>query len=167
MRVMKWTNFLLLCVLSISGFSQDFQQEINDQVWKPFISTFNSYDANGFLAVHAKDVVRSPLDAKMILSYDEYLQNQLEGNKRGQEIGNTRALDLRFTERIANAATAIDIGIFKVTVNRKDGSTQSFYGRFHVVLRKENGRWKILVDMDSSEGRSIDETDYVAAKAME
>jgi ketosteroid isomerase-like protein len=76
-------------------------------------------------------------------------------------------LDLRFTERIANAATAIDIGIFKVTVNRKDGSTQSFYGRFHVVLRKENGVWKILVDMDSSEGRSIDEADYIAAKAME
>jgi ketosteroid isomerase-like protein len=164
---MKWTYFFLLCVLSISGFSQDFQKEINDQVWKPFILSFNNYDANGFLAVHTKDVVRSPLDAKMILTYDEYLQNQLEGNKRGQESGNTRALDLRFTERIANAATAIDIGIFKVTVNRKDGSTQSFYGRFHVVLRKENGVWKILVDMDSSEGRSIDEADYIAAKAME
>lgn len=164
---MKWTYFFLLCVLGFSGSSQDFQKEINVQVWKPFISSFNNYDANGFLAVHTKDVVRSPLDAKMILTYDEYLQNQLEGNKRGKENGNTRTLDLRFTERIANAATAIDIGIFKVTVNRKDGSTQSFYGRFHVVLRKENGVWKILVDMDSSEGRSIDEADYIAAKAME
>jgi hypothetical protein len=78
---MKWTYFFLLCVLSISGFSQDFQKEINDQVWKPFILSFNNYDANGFLAVHTKDVVRSPLDAKMILTYDEYLQNQLEGRK--------------------------------------------------------------------------------------
>jgi ketosteroid isomerase-like protein len=164
---MKWIYFFLLCVLSSSGFSQDFQKEINDQVWKSFISSFNNYDANGFLTVHTKDVVRSPLDAKKILTYDEYLQNQLEGNKRGKESGNTRALGLRFTERIANAATAIDIGIFKVTVSRKNGSTQSFYGRFHVVLRKENGVWKILVDMDSSEGRSIDEADYVAARAME
>lgn len=164
---MKWTIFLLFCTLSISGRSQNFQEEINQQVWKPFISSFNKYDATGFLAVHSKDVVRSPLDAKMILTYDEYLNNQQEGNKLGQESGNTRALGLRFTERIANATTAIDIGIFKVTVNRKDGSSQSFYGRFHVVLRKENGTWKILVDMDSSEGRSIDETDYAAARAME
>jgi ketosteroid isomerase-like protein len=50
---------------------------------------------------------------------------------------------------------------------KKQDETQSLYGRFHVVLRKENGVWKILVDKDSSEGRSIDETDYVAAKAME
>ena len=164
---MKRTFFPFLFVLSINGFSQNFKQEINEQVWKPFITSFNNYDANGFLAIHAKDVIRSPLDAKMILTYDEYLNNQLDGNKRSQESGNTRALDLRFTERIANAATAIDIGVFKVTVNRKDGNTQSFYGRFHVVLRKENGVWKILVDMDSSEGNSIDETDFIAASPME
>jgi hypothetical protein len=48
-----------------------------------------------------------------------------------------------------------------------DGVAKSFYGRFHAVLRKEEGVWKILVDTDSSENNSISEKDYLAARPME
>ena len=154
-------------IIYITAFSQNFQKEINDQVWKPFISTFNNFDANGFLAVHSKDVVRSSRDSKTLLNWSEYLKQQQEGNKRSKDNGITRTLDLRFTERIANASQAIDVGIYKTTVTNKDGKIQSFYGRFHVVLRKENGVWKILVDTDSSENQTIGEKDFSAATAME
>ena len=164
---MRVVLVLVLCILSTSGFSQDFQAEINNQVWKPFISSFNNFDANAFLALHSKDVVRSPLEAKTIFTWEEYLKNQQEGDKRSREKGNIRTLELRFTERIATSALAIDIGVFKVTLNQSDGKSQSFYGRFHVVLRKEKGTWKILVDMDSSEGRTIGEDDFTSANAME
>lgn len=157
----------MLSILSINAFSQNFQKEINDQVWRSFISTFNNFDADGFLALHSQEVIRSPRDSKVILNWDEYLAQQEKGDKRSTENGTTRTLDLRFTERIANSRLAMEVGIYKTTVTHKTGKVESFYGRFHVVMRKENGIWKILVDTDSSEGETISEKDFLAAEPME
>jgi ketosteroid isomerase-like protein len=158
---------LLLSTAHVYVFAQNYQQEINAQVWKPFIQTFNERDTKGFMAVHSKDVVRSSRDSKKVLNYDEYYKEQEQGDKRGLTSGTKRDLELRFTERIANSNQAIEVGIYKTSVTRKDGTTQSYYGRFHVVLRKENGVWRILVDTDSSENNSITEKDFLAASAME
>ena len=162
-------NILLISLLcSVANvFAQNHQQEINNQVWKPFIKTFNERDTKGFMAVHSKDVVRSSRDSKTILNYEEYYKEQEQGDKRGLTSGTKRDLELRFTERIANNNQAIEVGIYKTSVIRSNGATQSHYGKFHVVLRKENGTWKILVDTDSSENNSITEKDFLAAQAME
>ena len=155
----------VLCATQMS-YCQDYQKEINEQVWKPFIDTFNKLDAYGFIGVHSKDLVRSPRDSKKILNWEEYYNQQSEQMSRNKADGAKFSIELHFTERIANANQAIDVGIYKTTVTRKDGSVKSFYGRFHVVLRKENGIWKILVDTDSSEAGTIAEKDFVAAKPM-
>ena len=154
-------------LLAVPACAQDPQKEINDQVWKPFISSFNSFDTQEFMAVHSRDVVRSPRDAKILQSWDEYFKQQQAGDKRHKESGGSRSIELRFTERIANAKQAIDVGIYKTTSTGKDGKSASFYGRFHVVLRKEGSVWKILVDTDSSEGNTIREKDFLAARPLE
>lgn len=158
-------SIVLLCFY-LPGFAQDYQKEINDQVWKPFISTFSNLDAKGFLDVHSKDVVRSSRDARQILSWSEYLEQQDKTNKGMLADGLSMTLDLHFTERVTTPDRAIDVGIYKTTITDKAGKSQSYYGRFHVVLRKENGVWKILVDTDSSEGDTIDAEDFDAAKPM-
>jgi ketosteroid isomerase-like protein len=157
---------VMTTLLSASVCAQHLQQEINEQVWKPFITSFNSFDTEGFMAVHSRDVIRSPRDAKVLLSWDEYFKQQQAGDKKQKENGGTRLIELRFTERIANTKQAIDVGIYKTTVSNKEGKTMSFYGRFHVVLRKEGSDWKILVDTDSSEGNTIDEKDFMAASPL-
>ena len=86
---------------------------------------------------------------------------------KGKPQETKETLGLRFTERIANDNQAMEVGIYKVTITEKSGNIRTFYGRFHVALRKENGIWKILVDTDSSEGNSIDEQDYMQASPME
>jgi len=113
------------------------------------------------------DVVRSPRDGKMVLNWNEYFEQQKRGDDQGKASGNKRELGLRFTERIANDNQAMEVGIYKVTITEKIGNIRTFYGRFHVALRKENGIWKTLVDTDSSEGNSIDEQDYTQASPME
>ena len=152
-------------VVHVAG--QSIQQAINDQVWKPFISTYNNHDTDGFMAVHSKEVVRSPRDAKMVLNWNEYFQQQKRGDDQGKTSGSKRQLGLRFTERIGNDNQAMEVGIYKGTITDKTGNVRTFYGRFHVVLRKENGVWKILSDTDSSEGNTIDEEDYLQARPME
>jgi len=157
----------ILILFSTESFSQDYKKEINDQVWKPFIQTFNNFDAVGFLAVHSKDVVRASRDSKEIYNWDEYLKQQKAGDQRSIEHESKRTLELRFTERIANANQAIEVGIYKTTSINSKGESRSFYGRFHVVLRRENNVWKILIDTDSSEGNTIAEKDFLSAQSME
>lgn len=160
------TLTLSFCLMSFVLPAQDPQKEINEQVWKPFIENFNNRNAAGFLAVHSKDVVRSPRDSQTIFGWDAYLKQQSEGDKRGIEMKRQHTLELRFTERIAENDLAIDVGIYKTTSIDSKGQSRSFFGRFHVVLRKENNVWKILVDSDSSEGGTIGEKDFLAAKAF-
>jgi ketosteroid isomerase-like protein len=164
---MKRIIFFLFTGCIVNVFGQNIQQEINQQVWKPFIQTFNDHDTKAFMALHSKDVVRSPRDSKAIWNWEEYNQQQSKGDERGKSSNVKHQLELRFTERIANKNLAIDVGIYKTTVIRSDGIGQSYYGRFHVVLRKENGTWKILVDTDSTEGNTISEKDFLAAQPME
>ena len=163
----KYLTQAILILLSTDCLSQDRSKEINEQVWKPFIETFNNYKSDQFLALHSKDVIRSSRDSKELLNWDEYLKQQTYWDQQSIAKGSRRTLELRFTERIANGNQAIDIGIYKSTSINSKGESRSGYGRFHVVLRKESGIWKILVDTDSSEGNTITEKDFLAARPME
>jgi len=156
-----------LIFLFTHSFSQNYQNEINEQVWKPFIRAFNAYQADEFLAVHSKELVRSPRDSKTVFGWEQYLKEQKKWDQQANGRGEKRTLDLHFTERIANANQAIEVGVYRTTMTDNKGESRSFYGRFHVVLRKENGTWKILVDTDSSEGNTITEKDFLSAQPLE
>ncbi len=165
---MNKLGFLLVFVtIAFVGYSQDVQKQINDQVWKPFITTFNNYDTKGFMAVHSPDLVRAPRDSKTVLNFGQYKKQYEEGDKRSAQQKTKRIIELRFLERMANENQAFEVGIYKTTNINSQGESRSFYGKFHVVLRKENGTWKILVDSDSSEGGTISERDFAAAKPLE
>jgi ketosteroid isomerase-like protein len=163
---MKMLIICLCLTFTISVRAQTPQTEINKHVWEPFIASFNNHQAEAFMAVHSKDVVRSPRDGKIVWNWDEYKKSQAEGDKEDIKANRKRTLILRFTERIANNDLAIEVGVYKTSYLLPDGKTMDYYGRFHVVLRKENGNWKILVDTDSSENGTITEKDFQAAKPM-
>ncbi|RAV99351.1 YybH family protein [Pseudochryseolinea flava] len=162
----RWLLFFMSTTLATLANAQS-QQEITDQVWKPFIASFNSFDTDGFMKLHSRDVIRSSRDAKRILDWKQYDEEQRQGDLRSKKENRRRTLELRFTERLSNHNQAIDIGIYRTTSFNSKGESRAFYGKFHVVLRKENGVWKILVDTDSSENNTIGETDFNSAALME
>jgi ketosteroid isomerase-like protein len=163
---MKHLFIILFSIVSIASFSQNTQIEINEHVWRPFIKNFNEGNTVGFMAVHSKEVVRSPRDQKAIWNWEEYNRQQSLGDAEDKKENRKRTLELRFTERIANGDLAFDVGIYKTTYVFSDGKTQDYFGRFHVVLKKEKGIWKILVDTDSTESRTIGEKDFLAAAPL-
>lgn len=160
-------TLILLFIISTSAFAQNAQKEINDQVWKPFTKSFGEGNTDVFMGVHSKDLVRSARESQEILTWDQYKKQTAEGNQRRKGDKTKMDLVLRFTERINNNNQAIDVGIYRTSWTLADGKTGVDYGRFHVVLRKENGTWKILVDTDSNEGGTIGEAQFNAAKPME
>jgi ketosteroid isomerase-like protein len=131
--------------------SDSLQKQINEQVWKPFISTFNSGDNEGFKAVHSKDVIRVSQDSKQIFGYDQYFKKMPDSIKAKWNKWK-RNIELRFIQRIASNGKAFEVGYYKTkSTDTTNGVTRTGYGKFHVLLRKENNTWKILMDEDSND----------------
>jgi plasmid rolling circle replication initiator protein Rep len=168
MRSIIITIAALLYSLSAGAQADSLQKKINEQVWKPFIKSFNEHNTEGFMAVHSKDMTRVLQDSKTIYGYETYYRNMKNGeelSKKNERTKESRKIELRFTQRIAGNDRALDIGYYKVYVVRGNGDTGSYYGKFHVLLRKENGTWKILMDADANE--KTDETIFMSAAPME
>lgn len=164
---MKYYLATATILLASMAIAQSVRQSINEDVWRPFIESFNQHDSKSFMELHSRDLVRSSRDSRTVLDRDEYAAQMQRGDENEKQRKLTRRLELRFTERLASDDQAIEVGIYKTTYMFDDKPAKSFYGRFHVVLRREEGKWKILVDTDSSEGNTIDEQDFLAAQPME
>jgi hypothetical protein len=63
--------------LMLRGQDNKFTKEINEQVWRTFISSFGKGDEELFKSVHSKDVVRVIQDNGEIFGYDHYLKKYL------------------------------------------------------------------------------------------
>jgi ketosteroid isomerase-like protein len=158
---MKLPLLLAILLAPILAFTQNTNQKtINEQVWKPLIRNFNAGNTDGFMGVHSKDLVRVPRDAKSLSDFGQY-KKQIESSGKSK-----RTIELRFIERIATDTKASEVGIYKTTMVTPQGITKTFYGKFLVILRKENGTWKILVDTDSSEGGTVNEEAFLAAQPI-
>jgi len=165
MKRFLWANlFLFFCNLAFSQ-TDSLQKEINEQIWKPFIKAFNAGDNESFSAVHSKDVIRVIQDDNQLMGYAEYFKKIPDSLKA--KWGNWKKnIELRFIQRIASADKAFEVGYYKSsTTNIVTGEKRTGYGKFHVLLRKENGAWKILMDADAHE--KTDEAVFMTAKPME
>lgn len=129
-------------------------QQINEQVWIPFIQSFGNGDDETFRAVHSKDIIRVMQDDKEIIGYDKYFK-KVPDSVKAKWSDWKKSIELRFTQRITGDDKAFEVGYYKSTsTNVKTGEQRKGIGRFHVLLRKESGVWKILMDADTAEGAS-------------
>lgn len=156
---------LLLCCHFVFSQVDNLQKEINEQVWKPFIKAFNNGDDAAFSAVHSKDVTRVIQDDSKVMGYDQYFK-RIPDSIKAKWKDWKKNIELRFIQRIASNDKAFEVGYYKSTsTNIVTGEKRTGYGKFHVLLRKENGRWKILMDADAHE--KTDEAVFLTGKPME
>jgi len=163
---MKYTSilpFLIVFSLPVWSLAQEdvkkIQQEIDRQLWKPFAETYGNQDAEGFNALHTDDVIRS--GPSTLLIGEEYKERNREGFKKGKEMGIKRTISFTLESRQTRPELSYEVGYYKVTVVR-EGKEDHFYGRFHCVLKKIDGQWKVAQDWDTDKvlGNKIDEEDY-------
>ena len=75
-------------------------------------------------------------------------------------------IELRFIQHIADNGNAFEVGYYKTTsTDTATGEARTGYGKFHVLLRKENNIWKILMDEDANENTT--EAVFQTGKPME
>ncbi|MDO5970181.1 nuclear transport factor 2 family protein [Flavivirga aquimarina] len=150
----------LLLLISNKAISQNINdlKDINSQIWSNFSKAFETVDYQLFESLHSNDLVRvNGGDYKSIRNKEAYLEGYKE---RWKNSSLKQTISFRFFERIYKDGLASERGIYKFTINPGEKNQKSYYGKFHVILRKEEGHWKILVDYDSIENESINEASY-------
>jgi len=151
--------------------AQTIQSQIDNEVWKPFIKAIDNQNLEDYFSLHSKDIIRADGRMKKLFGWDDYKLEIINGwkdfnlFKEKNKIKNA-SFDLRFLARIANDNLAYEVGYFKSEVTTETGEIKKGFGKFHVVLRKEDGKWKILVDQDSIEEVKITEEDYLKAEPI-
>ena len=150
-------QLILLClsfliIQTASSQQSKWQQEIDDQVWKPFIEYFNNYRTREFIGLHDNDMIRVSIDGNRIYGIQFYEAMQKRGDSASIARKAQRRIEFKFYKRIASETDAFEIGLYKSTNINADGKTQVYYGKFWVLLKKVNGVWKIKLDADSGEG---------------
>ncbi|NMM47794.1 nuclear transport factor 2 family protein [Marinigracilibium pacificum] len=166
---MKYKILLIQFIfLSFSGFGQYHDYEdINNQVWAKFEKAFVDLNPGLMAEIHSRDLARIPADNNRILNYEEYIDSFHKRFDRAKSNHIKYEIELRFIERIANGFTASERGIYQLIVINEQDEPRSYYGKFHVLLRKENGLWKILMDYDSNEGGKIGKEDFDKANEID
>jgi hypothetical protein len=156
--------FTILFFLHAQGQSDSIKwvKEINEQVWKPFVASLTSGNNEDFKALHSKRITRVLVDNNLIQDFQKYFP---AGSKKSNDSTIKFLFELRFDKRIANGTKAWETGYFKGTVLQTGKETRTYYGRFLVVLEKENGVWKIIVDADTR--KDATEENFRAASPME
>lgn len=139
-------------------------QEIN-KMYLSFQEAFDSLNIDLFAEIHSRELIRVP-GGRRIENYKTYIEKQRVSFEKAKEEHRTRSIDFRFIERVHNDSIASERGIYKFVSNKNSPDERMSFGKFHVLLMKEDGAWKITVDYDSSEGGTIDAEDYKMAAEM-
>ncbi len=152
----------MLCILLTSmSLAQKYErqpeieEEVNRQLWKPFKDAWEARDWKAFVALHTDDVVRINTwgGIRVGKEYTDGIKASSQ-NKTDRK----RTIDYWLEHRMYSGSMGYEVGYYRV-VNRDPGKEPTeHYARFHIVLRKEEGRWKIAQDWDTSVINGIDVT---------
>ena len=161
---------LMVAVLQIS-FAQNtpdqeaYEAQVNTMVWKPFKQTYEARDWKGFNELHTEDVLRVHDGGIQI---GESYKNSIKESYQ-KKVGYKVTIDFAMERRMQEGNVAYEVGFYRVIYDIPNQEPRSSYGRFHVVLNKVSGQWKIAQDWDSNSfnGRPIDKADFEKAQFLD
>jgi len=161
------SSFYFFLAFISNGYSQTLNnlRAINE-VWHKFYQTFETLDYTLMADIHSKELVRIS-GGQRISDYDTYINGYKYRFAKAMENGITNNILMRFFERLHNDSISSERGIYNLIQNKNQDDEQTYYGQFHVLFKKEQGEWKILMNYDSTEGNTIGEDDYKKAFGIE
>jgi ketosteroid isomerase-like protein len=146
----------------------DYLKEINRDIWLPFIEAYGTLNVEKYKSLQSEDFIRAEGNGKRLPTFKDYFEGAGVWFSDMKKEGRKLEIAFRFTERFANDKVASERGIYQLKSFDNNGKEEwKGYGKFHVFMRKSEGKWKIVVDYDSDEGKTINEQSYLAAFAMD
>ncbi|MDF1864226.1 MAG: DUF4440 domain-containing protein [Saprospiraceae bacterium] len=152
---------LLLTPFFVYSQVDSIQLQINQDVWYPFMESYASFNDKEFMSIHTDDIIRISRDGQRIQVGEEYAKSMAENAKWNKERKRTRTIEFSFLERFSSGGMAFEVGYYKVISMEPEKEPKNYYGIFQVVLKNIDGKWKLLVDSDTSINNSLTEEDFL------
>lgn len=157
-------GFIIFVAIRVNAQNHETLKSVNLEIWANFTKAYETLDYDLFASIHSDSLIRISGNSKHIKDKQTYIDGY---KKWWNDTSLNHTISFRFLERIYNAEKVSERGIYKLTRNPNTAEEKSFYGKFHVIHKKENGKWKIFMDYDSSENESINEASYLNANAID
>jgi uncharacterized protein (TIGR02246 family) len=136
-------------------------EELNRDIWHPFVRAYGALDADAFLALYRPDLMRATGVSGEALDFDGFAAQMREFFAMVAGYGDTIAIDFRFHERLVGADLASERGVYRLVVTPAAGERRTRYGVFHTYARRADGTWRFAADYDTRDG--ADEKTFAAA----
>ena len=130
------------------------------------MQAYQDLDASLFNKIHTDDVIRTVVDADQMYIGKEYKDKNLEVFNKWNAQRINQKIEFSFISRAQKDNYAFETGIYKLT-RKKGFRSESYFGKFNVILRKENDVWKIMSDSDTSESNTIGEDDFANGEVLD
>ncbi|PKV52079.1 uncharacterized protein DUF4440 [Aquimarina sp. MAR_2010_214] len=153
--------FLSFIQVAVAQEEDAIHEKINADMYGNFSKAFETLDYDLFASIHSKEMIRISGNGGKIEKANVYLK----GYQKRWSVPSKKSapIDFRLFERIYSDSLVSDRGIYRVTYINDNNQTKYSYGQFHVVLKMEDGDWKIWMDYDSNENKSINKDNYDTA----
>ncbi|MEO1053597.1 MAG: nuclear transport factor 2 family protein [Bacteroidota bacterium] len=142
------------------------EEEVNQTIWKPFSEAYSTLDTEKYLSLHTDDMLR--VSAWGLKAGEVFHQSIKEGFERQRKTERKQTIQFWFEHRLYSGNTGYEVGYYKIHISEPGKEDRYYYARFHIVLRKEEGKWKIAQDWDTNKinGVSVTEADFAKGKAL-
>jgi ketosteroid isomerase-like protein len=159
-KLMTRPLLLLLSLLPLGAYSQqppasvpeEILNEIAADVWIPFMEAYRDLDSEKLKALHAPDIMRITIDQNRVETGAAYL------DKFGGYLQQVQSQGIELGIDFSIATSAIDAdqqrvyqtGHYRFSSKQPeaDGFQVNGYGYFNVLLKKDQGKWRLLMDAD-------------------
>ncbi|MDT7831810.1 nuclear transport factor 2 family protein [Flavobacteriaceae bacterium S356] len=149
----KLVACIILVLVALPAVSQNkkeqekIAQEVNTQLWKPFKHSLENRDAKTYNDLHTDDILRVN---KWGIRIGKAFKDRNTANYAKKD-DRKRTIDFWLEHRIYAGNTGYEVGYYRITTTSPDGTTRESYARFHIVLKKVKGSWKIAQDWDTGD----------------
>jgi len=163
---------LMITLFSLGVFAQaqgdknpEIENEVNEQLWKHFKKAWEQRNAEAFTRLHTDDVLR--VNKWGIQIGSEYTNRITESYKKPDT--RKKTIDFWFEHRYYSGNTGYEVGYLKIVVEEEGKEPRESFSRFHVVLKKIDGQWKIAQDWDTNNinGLEVTEADFAKNPALD
>lgn len=127
-------------------------QQVNRDIWGPFVRGVGSFDDATWLGVRSKDFVMVQQGKPHFLGHDFYVEDSTRVMRELKQAGTRLALEVRFDERMTDGRYGSERGLIRTTISESGKEARTIFSRFHAILRLEDGRWRVLTEYRTPAG---------------
>ena len=169
---MKKLIICLVCILTtipvLSQKTKDqkkIEKEVNTQLWKPFKHSLENRDAKTYNDLHTDDVLR--VNKWGIRTGKAFKDRNTASYAKKDD--RKRTIDFWLEHRIYSGDIGYEVGYYRIKTKSSDGTVKESYARFHIVLKKVHGSWKIAQDWDtgSINGVTVTAADFAKGTPLD